>query len=168
MGLNLIGETTDHIWGVVDFVAETNFPDVRKRCAIHSDVGSVMVIPRERIYSGQYLTRLYVQMKDAVPAAESNPNDPLLRNKSTSRRKAITLDFIMKQAKRVFKPYNLAIKQGTEVDWWAAYQVGQRMTAKFSIKDDRGRDRIFIVGDGQLNHLLFSSNPIDVQEACHT
>lgn len=26
MGLELTGETTDHIWGVVDFVADTNFP----------------------------------------------------------------------------------------------------------------------------------------------
>ena len=50
MGLKLEGETTDHIWGVVDFVAETDFPDIRKRSAIHSDAGSVMVIPRERIY----------------------------------------------------------------------------------------------------------------------
>jgi phenol 2-monooxygenase len=44
MGLQLKGDTTDRIWGVVDFVAETNFPDIRKRCAIHSDEGSVMII----------------------------------------------------------------------------------------------------------------------------
>src|SRR5687768_9476262 len=45
MGLELQGETTDHIWGVCDFVADTDFPDIRKRCAVHSDAGSVMVIP---------------------------------------------------------------------------------------------------------------------------
>jgi phenol 2-monooxygenase len=67
MGLKLEGETTDHIWGVIDFVTDTNFPDVRKRCAIHSDAGSIMIIPRERIASGDYLTRLYVQVKEEVP-----------------------------------------------------------------------------------------------------
>jgi phenol 2-monooxygenase (NADPH) len=149
MGLELTGETTDHIWGVVDFVADTNFPDVRKRCAIHSDVGSVMIIPRERISSGQYLTRLYVQIKDEVPAEELDPSDPMWRKKSRSRRAAITLDFIMKQAQRVFAPYSFSIKNSTEVDWWAAYQIGQRMTSKFSMSDDSGRDRVFIVGDGQ-------------------
>ncbi len=149
MGLELTGETTDHIWGVADFVADTNFPDLRKRCAIHSDVGSIMIIPRERISNGQYLTRLYVQINDEVPAEESNSSDPLSRKKSRNRRAAITLDFIMKQAQRVFSPYNFSIKSGTEVDWWAAYQIGQRMTFKFSMTDDAGQPRVFIVGDGQ-------------------
>jgi phenol 2-monooxygenase len=148
MGLKLVGETTDHIWGVVDFVAETNFPDVRKRCAIHSDAGSVMIIPRERIYTGQYLTRLYVQMKDEVPADEDNTNDQISRQKSQQRKTAITLDIILKQARSVLAPYTIDIKMGTEVDWWAAYQIGQRMTPKFSFKDANGTDRVFIVGDG--------------------
>lgn len=60
MDMKLEGETTDFIWGVVDFVAETDFPDIRRRCAIHSDKGSVMVIPREKIATGEYLTRLSV------------------------------------------------------------------------------------------------------------
>jgi phenol 2-monooxygenase len=148
MGLELAGETTDHIWGVVDFVAETNFPDVRKRCAIHSDTGSVMIIPRERINCGQYLTRLYVQMTDKVSAEESNPDDPLSRKRSRNRRAAITLDSIMNQAQCVFAPYKFSIKKDTEVDWWAAYQIGQRMTTRFSLKDSEGQDRVFIVGDG--------------------
>lgn len=66
MGLELHGETSDHIWGVCDFVADTDFPDIRKRCAVHSDVGSVMVIPREQIATGEYLTRLYVQVPGEV------------------------------------------------------------------------------------------------------
>lgn len=148
MGLELVGETTDHIWGVVDFVADTDFPDVRKRSAIHSDAGSVMIIPRERISSGEYLTRLYVQMTDEVPAEESNPDDPLSRKRARNRRAAITLDSIMNQARGVFAPYKFAIKKDTEVDWWAAYQIGQRMTPRFSLKDSEGQDRVFIVGDG--------------------
>lgn len=60
MGLKLEGESLDHIWGVVDLVVDTDFPDIRRRCAIHSPAGSVMVIPRERIATGNYLTRLYV------------------------------------------------------------------------------------------------------------
>lgn len=153
MGLQLEGETTDHIWGVVDFVSETNFPDIRKRCAIHSHAGSVMIIPRERIHSGQYLTRLYVQIKDEVPVegpdpSDPSPSDPLAKTKSQNRRAAITLDFIMSQAERVFFPYTISVKKGTEVDWWAAYQIGQRMTSKFSSRGDDGRDLVFIVGDG--------------------
>jgi phenol 2-monooxygenase (NADPH) len=66
MGLRLEGETTDHIWEVVDFVADTDFPDIRKPSAIHSNASSVMIIPRESISTGEYLTRLYVQAKEEV------------------------------------------------------------------------------------------------------
>jgi phenol 2-monooxygenase (NADPH) len=151
MGLKLEGETTDHIWGVVDFVAETDFPDIRKRSAIHSDAGSVMVIPRERIYSGHYLTRLYVQVKDDEVSADVDVvgKSGLSYQKSRERRAAITLEYIFEQARRVFAPYDIRVKEGTDVDWWAAYQIGQRMTSEFSMKDDEGVERVFIVGDGK-------------------
>jgi len=51
--------TIDLIWGVVDTVFETNFPDIRNRCAIHSENGSAMVIPREGDKA-----RLYIQLSD--------------------------------------------------------------------------------------------------------
>ena len=150
MGLRLEGETTDHIWGVVDFVADTTFPDIRKRCAIHSDAGSVMIIPRERISSGEYLTRLYVQIEDEVqPDDNVTGNSKKNQPKDRSRRAAITVDFIFNQARRVFAPYHMQIKEGTEVDWWAAYQIGQRMTPRFSMKDNIGVERVFIIGDGK-------------------
>jgi hypothetical protein len=48
MGYEMIGEQTDYIWGVLDAIPDTDFPDIRMRCAIHSEKsGSVMVIPRE-------------------------------------------------------------------------------------------------------------------------
>ncbi|EEA25432.1 hypothetical protein TMatcc_006344 [Talaromyces marneffei ATCC 18224] len=151
MGLQLHGDTTDHIWGVVDFVIDTNFPDIRKRCAIHSDTGSVMVIPRERIASGHYLTRLYVQIKDEIPAeADGETLDE--KAKSSKRRAAITLESILEQGKRVFAPYKIAIKPGTEVDWWAAYQIGQRMTHQSTLKDESGMERVFLVGDACHTH----------------
>ena len=51
--------TIDHVWGVIDTVPETNFPDIRNRCVIHSESGSCMVIPRE----GDKV-RLYIQLSD--------------------------------------------------------------------------------------------------------
>lgn len=150
MGLKLEGETTDHIWGVVDFVADTDFPDIRKRCAIHSSTGSVMVIPRERIATGEYLTRLYVQVADDINLDLDNAceNSAVVKD-LRQKRAAITLDYILNQATRVFAPYKIDVKNGTTVDWWAAYQIGQRMTPKSSASDRDGVDRVFIVGDGK-------------------
>lgn len=162
MGLELRGDTTDHIWGVLDFVADTNFPDIRKRSAIHSDAGSIMIIPRERISSGDYLTRLYVQVKDEVPArylANGDTNDDnIAKAKLKERRAAITMESILAQAKQVFAPYTISIKEGTVVDWWAAYQIGQRLTDKFTLRDEYGLERVFIVGDGMCLFLSMCEN----------
>lgn len=150
MGLNLEGDTTDHIWGVCDFVADTNFPDIRKRSAVHSDAGSVMVIPRERIATGEYLTRLYVQVPGEIDTRSDSPTDQAdKRAADQKRREAVALDFIFEQARAVFAPYKIKVKEGTEPDWWAAYQIGQRMTPKFSSRTPDGVDRVFIVGDGK-------------------
>ncbi|KAF4441105.1 hypothetical protein F53441_12134 [Fusarium austroafricanum] len=150
MGLELEGETTDHIWGVCDFVADTNFPDIRKRSAVHSDAGSVMIIPREQIATGEYLTRLYVQVPGEVETSSDTGTDKKSADKK--RRGAVTLEYIFEQARAVFEPYEIKIKEGTEPDWWAAYQIGQRMAPRFSSKTSDGLDRVFIVGDACHTH----------------
>lgn len=154
MDLKLEGETSDFIWGVVDFVAETDFPDIRRRCAIHSDNGSVMVIPRERIQTGEYLTRLYVHVQDEVQPESDIASEEGIKgdskNDSRARRERITLESIFKQAEGVFKPYKIKPKRPDAVDWWAAYQIGQRSAKRFTKQDSRGVNRVFIVGDGEL------------------
>lgn len=144
MGLTLEGETTDHIWGVVDLVVDTDFPDIRRRCAIHSPATSVMVIPRERIATGDYLTRLYVQVPGVV-----NPDSDASSDDARARRKQVTLEGIFQHAAEAFKPYYIRPKADGAVDWWAAYQIGQRVSSRFTVKDSKGVDRVFIVGDGE-------------------
>ena len=51
--------TADFVWGVVDMVPTTDFPDIRNKSAIHSHNGSCMVIPRE-----EDRVRLYIQLAD--------------------------------------------------------------------------------------------------------
>ncbi|KAF7964521.1 hypothetical protein HWV62_6261, partial [Athelia sp. TMB] len=59
LGIAMEGIQTEYIWGVLDLIPETDFPDVRNRCVIHSNNGSCMIIPRE----GDGI-RLYVQLSD--------------------------------------------------------------------------------------------------------
>lgn len=146
MGVELVGESTDHIWGVIDLVVDTDFPDIRRRCAIHSPAGSVMVIPRERISTGDYLTRLYVQ----VPELEADvPFNGSSKEGAKERRGKVTMDRIFQHAADAFKPYYIQPKTEGVVDWWAAYQIGQRVSDRFAVKDSRGINRVFIVGDGK-------------------
>jgi phenol 2-monooxygenase len=161
MDLKLNGETSDFIWGVVDFIADTDFPDIRRRCAIHSDNGSVMVIPRERIATGEYLTRLYVHMQEEVQTDDDIAKEEGLKvdakANAKARREKITVESIFAQAQEVFKPYYIRPRRDDAVDWWAAYQIGQRVSEQFVKQDSRGVNRVFIVGDG--TKLISLSSP---------
>ncbi|PVH77748.1 phenol 2-monooxygenase [Cadophora sp. DSE1049] len=156
MDFKLEGETSDFIWGVVDFVADTDFPDIRRRCAIHSDNGSVMVIPRERIATGEYLTRLYVHVQEEVKPENDIAGEEGVKGASKAeakaRREKITMESIFAQAQEVFKPYYIRPRRADAVDWWAAYQIGQRVSENFVKQDSKGVNRVFIVGDACHTH----------------
>lgn len=125
----LEGEQTDYIWGVLDIIPLTDFPDIRMRCAIHSaSSGSVMVIPREN-----KLVRLYIQMT-TTDRGTGNKLD----------RSNITPQLILESAQKTLAPYKLTYEY---CDWWTAYQIGQRVGSSFS-KDDR----VFLAGDAVHTH----------------
>ncbi|KAI5799048.1 FAD binding domain-containing protein [Geopyxis carbonaria] len=141
MGGRMHGESTDYIWGVVDAVVSSDFPDFRKRCAIHSDAGSIMAIPRERISGDRWLVRLYTQLESA-PGASQEGEAGIARARQL--RNAVTLDRILSQVRLALAPYTIDVQH---VDWWAAYQIGQRVSDTFALAD-----RVFIMGDACHTH----------------
>ncbi|MCJ1441242.1 MAG: hypothetical protein MMC23_001728 [Stictis urceolatum] len=128
LGWSMEGEQTDYIWGVLDIIPITDFPDIRMRCAIHSaSSGSVMVIPREN-----KLVRLYIQLTETSPTG------------GKFSRESITPSLVLSAAQRIFTPYTLTYHY---CDWWTAYQIGQRVSPHFSHKN-----RIFLAGDAVHTH----------------
>lgn len=128
-GFKLEGDSTDYIWGVLDIIPITDFPDIRHRCAIHSaNAGSIMVIPREN-----KLVRLYIQLQ----ATDNKKGEK-------ADRSWITPDIILQSAQRILHPYKLDY---TYCDWWTAYQIGQRVGDHFSLLD-----RVFLAGDAVHTH----------------
>nr|AGV28547.1 phenol hydroxylase [Candida tropicalis] len=147
LNIDMDGEQTDFVWGVLDMVPITNFPDIRSRCAIHSkESGSVMVIPREND-----LVRFYIQLKE-VEREESSPGDKEFSGTVEERRSSkgridrskITPESILKQAQEIFHPYSLEM---TDLHWYTGYQIGQRVSPKFS-----SHNRVFISGDACHTH----------------
>ncbi|KAK7204882.1 phenol 2-monooxygenase [Myxozyma melibiosi] len=146
MGVEMEGESTDYVWGVLDSVPITDFPDIRNRCAIHSaDSGSIMVIPRE-----QGLVRLYIQLRETPrdPAtkteSEMGKNEQKAIEKGRVDRSKITPEVILDNARKILSPYKLDI---TDIKWYTAYQIGQRVAPKFE-----KFERIFISGDACHTH----------------
>ncbi len=131
------GDYANHLWGVMDVLAVTDFPDIRIKSVIQSaDHGNILIIPRE----GGYLVRLYVDLGDVEPG-----------DRSSARR--ITADEAIAAARRVLHPYTLDVR---DIAWFSVYEVGQRVTDRF---DDVPADqtltrlpRVFIAGDACHTH----------------
>lgn len=146
MGLELEGESLGYMWGVVDLVLESDFPDIRRLSTVHSMKGSALVVPREQIQTGDHLNRLYIQ----IPGEEDLDHE---QEAARVKRSQITLEGILEHASAIFNPFKVRPKPGGAVDWWAVYHIGQRLLNNFIVKDSVGASRVFLVGDGKLSDL---------------
>lgn len=86
-----------------------------------------MIIPREN-----RLVRLNIQLNEVITAGQQ------------VERSKITPEIILKAAKKIMSPYELAYDY---CDWWTAYQIGQRVSNSFSCDN-----RVFLAGDAVHTH----------------
>src|SRR5690606_8438540 len=137
IGRRFLGEKANHAWGVMDVLAETDFPDIRTKCAIQShDGGSILHIPRE----GNHLFRMYVDLGEV-----SEDDHGKVRETTQAEVEA--------RANRILHPYTLTVKH---VCWRSVYEVGHRIADRF---DDVPAElvgtrtpRVFITGDACHTH----------------
>ena len=122
LGYKMVGDSTDAVWGVMDVYPQTDFPDIRKKVAIHTEEGALMIIPRE----GGSLARFYIEMPEGTVA------------------KDVTLDMLKEVAKKMFGKYKMEI---ADTFWWSAYAIGQRLADHF-VKENR----VFLTGDACHTH----------------
>lgn len=137
LGHTLRGDSANKVWGVMDVLAVTDFPDIRLKTAIQSvSEGSLLIIPRE----GGYLVRMYIEL-DSLGEAERVAD------------RHITVDQLIAAAQRILRPYTLDVK---EVAWWSAYEIGQRVSDRFDDVADEARStttpHVFIAGDACHTH----------------
>ncbi len=135
IGGALHGDAAHQAWGVMDILANTDFPDVRQKCLVSSaNEGNLLILPRE----GGYVFRMYVEL------------DKLRPDEKAANRK-LTQDDLIAAANRIIHPYNIEVK---EVVWWSIYDIGHSLTDKF---DDVGEGedrnpRVFTAGDACHTH----------------
>ncbi|KAL3455835.1 FAD binding domain-containing protein [Aspergillus heterothallicus] len=124
LGYNMIGDSTDAVWGVMDMVPRTDFPDIRKKVSIRSKAGNMLIIPREG--ENYNLTRFYIELP-----AGTKPKD-------------VKLEDLQQAARNIFSQFEIEF---TETVWWSAYAIGQRH-ADFFHKEYR----VFLAGDACHTH----------------
>ncbi|KAJ9130737.1 Phenol 2-monooxygenase (FAD binding domain-containing protein) [Coniochaeta hoffmannii] len=115
-----------NVWGVMDGVVNTDFPDIKMKCTIHSVHGSIMVIPREN-----NMVRLYIQIATSTDP-DFNP------------RKSATVEEVQESAKKILKPYTI---EWERVEWYSVYPIGQGIADKYTLDH-----RVFLGGDACHTH----------------
>lgn len=124
LGFSMIGDSTDAVWGVMDMVPRTDFPDIRKKASIRTKSGSLLIIPREG--ESRSLTRFYIELPPGT------------------RAKDVKLEDLQQTASNILGQYKIEF---TETVWWSAYAIGQRHANHFH-KDYR----VFLGGDACHTH----------------
>ena len=135
IGGTLHGDTAHQAWGVMDILANTDFPDIRQKCLVTSSAeGNILILPRE----GGYLFRMYVEL------------DKLNADERVSS-KNFTADHMIAAANRIMAPYTIDVKQ---VVWWSIYEIGHRLTDRFDdVPEGVDRNpRVFTAGDACHTH----------------
>jgi phenol 2-monooxygenase len=137
IGCTLAGDAANHAWGVMDVLANTDFPDIRTKCAIQSGSGgSILLIPRE----GGFLFRMYVDLGEVDQHDHGSV-------------RATTIEQIIAHANQILHPYTLDVRN---VAWHSVYEVAHRLTDRFDdvLPDQRGTrtPRVFITGDACHTH----------------
>jgi phenol 2-monooxygenase len=133
IGRTHVGGSAAHAWGVMDVLVNTDFPDWRTKCAINSEAGNILHIPRE----GGYLSRMYIDLGEVA-----QDDDHRVRQ--------TPVEEIIRKANAILHPYSLDVRQ---VAWHSVYEVGHRVTDGFD--DATGTDRnprVFLTGDACHTH----------------
>lgn len=135
IGRQLVGDSANHAWGVMDILATSNFPDARFKVAIQSAHGNLMIIPRE----GGHLIRLYVEMDK-------------LGVDSRAQHHCGSSD--CSGAAHLPPLHALDVK---EVPWWSVYEIGgKRICDKYDDVPEAAMGsqlpRVFIAGDACHTH----------------
>ena len=137
IGRRLEGDAAFHAWGVLDVLANTDFPDVRTKSAVQShDGGNILLIPRE----GGYLFRLYVDLGEVA-----EDDDGAVRQ--------TPVDEIIARANTILHPYSVDVKS---VAWHSVYEVGHRLAdglddVPAELASTRA-PRVFLMGDACHTH----------------
>lgn len=96
------------------------------KCTIHSDAGSIMVIPRE-----DNMVRLYIQVASST-------------DKNWDPRKQMSAEEVQEKAKAILKPYEITWDR---IEWFSVYPIGQGIAERYTLDE-----RVFMGGDACHTH----------------
>ncbi|EPS94269.1 FAD/NAD-binding domain-containing protein [Fomitopsis schrenkii] len=132
VNISMEGETTDLVWGVIDFTPETDFPSPRAKNVIASPLtGGIAWIPRE-----DNSARVYVRLPTAPDTIAADQTQKSASKDSREK--------IMQTIEKAFLPYTMRF---INITWCNEYKIGQRVARTFS-----SARRVYLLGDAGRTH----------------
>ncbi|KAK4506922.1 hypothetical protein PRZ48_000655 [Zasmidium cellare] len=139
-GISSTINDTEATWAVGDFEAETDFPDLRRRCPVRTSHGNLMLIP-----SPHKTLRVYMLLNQEDTEELNNSIFEGKGNVSSSNGNHTTLlDLFERKLSAIFNPYTIKLNK---VRWISRYIISQRVADRFY--DGR---RLLFVGDSCHSH----------------
>ncbi len=129
---------TDHAWAVADVSVKTDFPDIRRRCNIRTEQGSLMLVP----HAGNGVRIYTLLSKEEDEALLRSEYDGVCERRTNDQ---TVIGILTKRVKSFIKPYKIEI---LKVEWVSKYLIAQRISNSFA---EQG-DRVFILGDACHTH----------------
>lgn len=138
LGIESFVHQTQDSWVVADVFADTDFPDARRRCAIRTGKGSIVLIP-----NADHGIRIYTLLcQDEVEKLSSSKYEA----KGSDRKNTKTvIGIVTQRIKSLLKPYIIEIKK---VEWVRMCHRAQRIADIFNSSNDR----VPILGDACHTH----------------
>lgn len=174
LGIEMEGDSSDDVYGVIDLVPHTDFPDIHTVGNIATDRGTLLHVVREFRRDGYPLVRMYVPLDTIDATASSNddtttgsnqPNgttsQPAPSNETADPKPRhdyshITPTHILARANALLAPYTVVPHPSSpSVDWSTTYRVGQRVAAHQHwppSSSSSQHPRIFLTGDASHTH----------------
>ncbi|KAG9119331.1 hypothetical protein FRC07_005688, partial [Ceratobasidium sp. 392] len=125
LGIDMVGDTSDSVWGLVDIFVDSDFPDLRSVTVVENSGRRAVLIPREN-----NMVRFTVQLSEGE----------VCKDPATGRidRTRIPASKLVQLVKEVFKPYRIDFIG--EPYWDGVYVIGQRLASAY----EGARGRAFI------------------------
>ena len=144
MGYKSDSSGHDDVWVVADMQLDTDFPDRRRRAAIRSPAGAIMMIP-----NGGGLNRIYTQLTSKETANLGGVDESQLEKSetclmTTEWKDTELLQILQSRLREVLTPYAANIKK---IHWISQYRVKQRI-----VRDFFDHSRVFVMGDACHTH----------------
>ncbi|KAG8789416.1 hypothetical protein FRC12_013524 [Ceratobasidium sp. 428] len=133
LGIDMVGDTSDSVWGLVDVFIDTDFPDLRSVTVVENNGRRAVLVPREND-----MVRFTVQLFGTE----------VCKDPTTNRidRAQVPVSKLLQLVKDVFKPYRIDFIG--EPYWDGVYVIGQRLASGY----EGAHGRAFIVGDACHTH----------------